>query len=374
MRILTGPVVGRVNQSSAIVLLEVDVDARVEFAVCLIDKCCPGGREMKRQVVDLSARRPGIALLEDLMPEARYVVCFGGVHRADAVNRYAEFVTPESGLGKAETQARFLCVAHDRPTAVRPGEFNRWETLRERVERRELPPVNFMLHVGGQVELRRFFEEAWVLLKRGVEQRSVAAAINGLTEPWAVLEARACELLRDAYRFAWNLPGKRQVLANCPHFMLCGEDDVYPRFTEALELSPAVGGEVASTMLRLARRVYWEYQRQLWDPRVALLIAREEVFRRPRPSRPLARHRPTHRATRPSARRSPTRSSSRPRPRRRSRRPRSTSRSSGSASSSRSMARSPRSRSSSSGRPSSKARSRARTPRPSRSPTSSSGP
>lgn len=273
---MTGPVVGRVNASSAIVLLEVDLDARVEFAVCLIEKCCPGGREIQRKSVELRARRPGIALIEDLLPEARYVVCFGGVHRSDAVNRYAEFVTPERAAGKAETVTRFMCVAHDRPTAVAPGEFNRWETIRERVERRELPQVNFMIHLGGQVELKRFFEEAWVLLKRGVEQRSVAAAINGLTEPWEVLEARAAELLRDAYRFAWNLPGKRQVLANCPHFMLCGEDDVYPRFTEALELSPAVGGEVASTMLRLARRVYWEYQRQLWDPRVAPLIAREE--------------------------------------------------------------------------------------------------
>ena len=60
--------------------------------------------------------------------------------------------------------------------------------------------------------------------------------------------------------------------------MLCGDGDVYPRFTEALELKKEVGGEVAGTMLRCARRVYWEYQRQLWDPRVAEVIKFEEGY------------------------------------------------------------------------------------------------
>ena len=58
--------------------------------------------------------------------------------------------------------------------------------------------------------------------------------------------------------------------------MLCGEQDVFPRFDEALALAPEVGGELAATALRLARRVYWEYQRQLWDPTVSELIARED--------------------------------------------------------------------------------------------------
>ena len=47
--------------------------------------------------------------------------------------------------------------------------------------------------------------------------------------------------------------------------MLGGERDVYPNFTQALELSAEIGGEFACTLLSLARGAVWEYQRQLWD-------------------------------------------------------------------------------------------------------------
>mmetsp|Transcript_17820 Transcript_17820/g.57942 ORF Transcript_17820/g.57942 Transcript_17820/m.57942 type:complete len:520 (+) Transcript_17820:721-2280(+) len=266
VRVVTGPVVGLVGSTTARILLEVDADAEVAFAACLVDKNCPGGRETRRGAATLKANRPGVCELTGLTPDSRFVVVLGNVHRSDAVERLCEFCTYERAGKREEARARFIAVAHDRPTAVRPGEYNRWETIVERVSMRQLPPVNVMVHVGGQVEMRRFFEEAWVMLKRGVEQRSLAAALSGATEPWHELEKRACDRLRDGYRFAWNLPGKRDVLSHCPHLMLCGEGDVYPRFTDALELSPGVGGEVASTMLRLARRVFWEYQRQLWDP------------------------------------------------------------------------------------------------------------
>ena len=43
-------------------------------------------------------------------------------------------------------------------------------------------------------------------------------------------EDKAREILRRAYRHAWNLPHVRETLASCPHFMLCGEGDVYPKF------------------------------------------------------------------------------------------------------------------------------------------------
>jgi hypothetical protein len=48
--------------------------------------------------------------------------------------------------------------------------------------------------------------------------------------------------------------------------MLGGDEDVYPNFSLCPELTADAGGFVAGTMLRLARRTYWEYQRQLWDP------------------------------------------------------------------------------------------------------------
>ena len=39
------------------------------------------------------------------------------------------------------------------------------QTLAERVASRHLPPLDLMLHLGGQVSLERAFEDAWALLK-----------------------------------------------------------------------------------------------------------------------------------------------------------------------------------------------------------------
>ena len=57
--------------------------------------------------------------------------------------------------------------------------------------------------------------------------------------------------------------------------MLGGERDVYPNFTQALELSAEIGGEFACTLLSLARGAVWEYQRQLWDSSVPALLERD---------------------------------------------------------------------------------------------------
>jgi hypothetical protein len=54
--------------------------------------------------------------------------------------------------------------------------------------------------------------------------------------------------------------------------MLGSDADMYPNFSLCAELSAEAGGFVAATMLRLARRVYWEYQRQLWDPHTTELL------------------------------------------------------------------------------------------------------
>ena len=134
-----------------------------------------------------------------------------------------------------------------------------WETLSERVLRKELPPVDLMVHLGGQVSMKKAFEDSWVILKRHSERSDLVPG------EWASIEAEVLDRLRSAYRFSWNLPYTREVLASCSHLMVCSDRDVYPNFTLDMDLSTDVGGRVTTTLLRLARRVYGEYQRALWD-------------------------------------------------------------------------------------------------------------
>ena len=51
------------------------------------------------------------------------------------------------------------------------------------------------------------------MLKRSVETRCGASGPAGLPS-WLATEERAAEVMRDAYRFAWNLPGTRETLAS----------------------------------------------------------------------------------------------------------------------------------------------------------------
>ena len=86
---------------------------------------------------------------------------------------------------------------------VQPGEFNRWDTIYERFPKRFTARE---LHVAcwwsGRLEKQAF--EAWTLLKRGCIGEDDQKA----------LEDKAREILRRAYRHAWNLPHVRETLAS----------------------------------------------------------------------------------------------------------------------------------------------------------------
>jgi hypothetical protein len=148
--VLTGPVVGLVTGDTARVLLEVDCDCEVTCVCCLVDASCPQGRPIARVALRLAARRPGCFALARLLPGERYVCAFSGVRRADA-RRVAEFAT----VDVAARALRLLAVSGDRPDAVAAGEFNLWETIHERVRHAHLPPVDLMLHAGGNVYLKQ---------------------------------------------------------------------------------------------------------------------------------------------------------------------------------------------------------------------------
>lgn len=93
VKVLVGPVVGLVTGDAARVLLEVDRAAEVTAHVCLVDESCPAGRQVAAVKLALPARQPQCFQLSRLLPGERYIVCFSGVQRADAVKCVADFRT-----------------------------------------------------------------------------------------------------------------------------------------------------------------------------------------------------------------------------------------------------------------------------------------
>ena len=95
----------------------------------------------------------------------------------------------------------------------------------------------------------------------GVLAQAENAYVKGDEAQAGMLEDRAMQRLRDAYRTHWNLPGTREVLSRGGRVMVPGDADLGRTL-----LRNSTEGYVRRTLRRMTQRVYREYQRQLWEP------------------------------------------------------------------------------------------------------------
>lgn len=301
VRVLVGPVVGKVGFDSARVLLEVSARARITCHVSAINALTSEVAELPqcRCVLSAEAQQPAVFRIERLSPGREYRFCFSGIRREDAGTRRGSFRTPT--LESGESEFRVIAVSGDDPADLQAGERSVWGSVRERVEHKT---ANCVLHLGGQVAMKRMFDYASLLL---LQHGSSLSRDNDGAVDWRRMEARAVEVLRGAYRTQWSLSSDVQfVLANASNLMIWSDADVYPLFTTRKEFyinhdQPTLQVrirlwcitdysrrlthrmllqmQVLRTVTRCARRLYHEYQRQLWDDDMELVFEREVCFR-----------------------------------------------------------------------------------------------
>jgi hypothetical protein len=225
VKVVLGPVVGKVEFQRARVLLEVNRRAEVTAHVSTLDAVTNTMVEVPqlRVAVHCEADRPAVFVLDRLVPGKSYTVTFGGVRKEDVEAKRARFRTQSLEHGSRLSAA---VVSGDNVYDLESGEANMWKDVRERVERRE---VHMVLHLGGQVAMKRMFDKAvQLLLLHGEGLLSGAAGQSD----WAMMEAKASDVLRSAYRTQWTLsPTLAFVLANASNLMMWSDEDVYPQFT-----------------------------------------------------------------------------------------------------------------------------------------------
>lgn len=230
VRVLVGPVVGKVDFQSARVLLEVSARARITCHVSTVNTLTNEITELSqcRCVVSLEAQQPAVFRIERLAPGREYRISFSGIRREDAEDRRGSFRTPTLETGASELRA--VAVSGDDPADLQAGERSVWKSVRERVEQKS---VDCVLYLGGQVAMQRMFDYASLLLLRHAS--SLSRGGEGAAD-WRGIEARAVEVLRGAYRTQWSLSSDVQfVLANASNLMMWSDADVYPLFTTRKE-------------------------------------------------------------------------------------------------------------------------------------------
>ncbi|KAG7397879.1 hypothetical protein PHYBOEH_012070 [Phytophthora boehmeriae] len=274
VQVLLGPVVGKIEFQRARVLLEVDRHARVTAFVSTFDAVTNTMVELPqlRCAVQCQANQPTAFVIERLVPGKRYSVTFGGIKSEDVAAKRCNFRTQTLEHGN---KLSIVVVSGDNVYDLESGERNLWKDVRKRVEQEEAPTV---LHLGGQVAMKRMFDQAVQLL---VLYANGFSGDRADRMDWPTMEAKATEILRSAYRSQWTLsPDLQFVLANACNLMMWSDGDIYPQFSTRDEFfidheQPTLRMQVIRTVTRCARRLFHEYQRQLWDNNMKQLIEYE---------------------------------------------------------------------------------------------------
>lgn len=223
VRVTCGPVVGRVTETEAKVLVEINSSVEVTCYVAIFDDELPSGRMVKKQAKKLVAGSPHVFVIPGLTPGQRYNVCFSGVCADDAVQRVASFRTAGGGLRRS---FRLALVSNNRREDCVRGEENLWETLASQVTDPKVRiPVEMVLHLGNQ---------------------ALPAAGDDAIGDWEglrdLMQRRAAERLR----WTWNFPHTRAVLGGCANLCICGEGerslgrDLFARYQDVLSRDAGV--------------------------------------------------------------------------------------------------------------------------------------
>jgi hypothetical protein len=247
VHIRVGPVIGKVTDTTAIILLEIDRARDVECHISLCDNVAPQGRVVATVRQTMPANSPRVFHVTGLSVNQRYRVCFSGVSRRDAEERVGQFKTFDT----LSNRLRAVIVSGERSESMNSGDPNVWEKVAARVASFD---VDVMLHLGGQVHASQAFKDAMIIYQRHEQTGFVTTGQHEIEETTR-------ERLRDVYRRTWNLPRTQQVLASCSHLMIWNDEDIFHNFTMARN---SLGDPISSDMIRMGHEIYREYQRQLW--------------------------------------------------------------------------------------------------------------
>lgn len=231
--LLVGPVVGEVTDTTARVLLEADRAGELTVAATA------GDGHTVRAAVELPAKEPRAATLTGLRPATVYELRVEGA--ADPrPGRVRTFSPDQDSLHLAAVSCNFT---------PKRGDTDLWSALADRYV---LPgAVDLVVHMGDQIYGDTAFQRGLDVLRRPrwTRQRRDREILEGY---------------RRLYRQAWGLwePTAR-VLAHASNLMIWDDHEIRDDWGSRPEdRDPESAEHHVGT---LARRVYREYQRQLWD-------------------------------------------------------------------------------------------------------------
>lgn len=250
--VMCGPVVGKVTDTSAIILIELDEAGEVECIATSAD-----GHTVSHKRA-FPAMKPRTFILEGLNPSTSYTYTFEGLAPSQKGEIDALRCNIRTfGAAADIKEVNVFAQSCDRPDRLLPQDKNPWELLDDSCK---ADACDIMLHLGDQVytKMGGFLERAMLVMDLYDDPLTTEASKKKMLR-------EAKEELRRAYRYVWSRQATRSTLSQSSHLMLWSDNDVANDFTEALKKGTDEQ-KYSDQFIMAAMGVYTEYQRQLWDP------------------------------------------------------------------------------------------------------------
>jgi phosphodiesterase/alkaline phosphatase D-like protein len=215
--VLTGPVIGKVTATTAVVLLEVDESCPLTIVMKSED-----GHEV-RTTKDFRKYRPRAFVVEGLNPDTVYMYTFEGLSPCQFFEVEALGATIKTFPTKID-KVRVIALSCDQPRRMLKGDENPWDRLNTVCSKNQ---CDVMLHLGDQVytKMDGFLERAMMKMDQFDSKSATESSKRKMRHA-------AGHELRGAYRYVWNLPSTRATLAKSSHLMIWSDNDVANDFTE----------------------------------------------------------------------------------------------------------------------------------------------
>ncbi|MEE9464368.1 MAG: alkaline phosphatase D family protein [Candidatus Neomarinimicrobiota bacterium] len=248
-----GPVIGEVTDTTARILIEVDQAAEVS---CRLQG---NNGELHNSNQDFNAGRPGTFQFEGLDQSTLYKVTLTGVDNPYP-GSFRTFPTEPNeiqiGIVSCNDPIRetkdFLGVRRFFPT-------RRLKHLDKRHVRKAGPKhIDLLVHMGDQIYGDRVFKDYRHQLQNDNNQRNNEAFLMEIESDYRAIYRK------NWYKHRWM----RHILANVPNLMIWDDHDIADDW--GISDSDRDPDSKRRVIGNIARRIYREYQRQLWTADVSI--------------------------------------------------------------------------------------------------------
>jgi len=239
-----GPIIGKVTHNNARILVE--FNRPQEEVSCFLQS---RSHKTNPQTKTSLANKPIVFTFDNLEPETLYKVhlsCPMKVKKSSLKTLREN--TKDPGNLKA---AIVSCNEISRHKAKVQAKKDLWRCLKDLVETNQL---DYVFHIGDQIYMD--------MTGNKDEDTPYEEFCKTLNQPRkSYNEEELLEILRAQSRRTWCEPSVAEVLANVPNLMIC--DDHEFRDDWGFKENDYTEGTVDHLYGKLARQVYYEYQRQL---------------------------------------------------------------------------------------------------------------